>query len=99
MDVKGKKALVFGGTSGIGLATSTQLAALGAEVVAISRDPSKAGDSGYLAGDPATLRRRAVELGVLLRPLGNVLYAMPPACTTDQEADRIAAAMVTLATS
>jgi adenosylmethionine-8-amino-7-oxononanoate aminotransferase len=52
---------------------------------------------GYLAGDPATLRRRAIELGVLLRPLGKVLYAMPPACTTDAEADRIAAALVELA--
>ena len=40
----GKKALVFGGTSGIGLATVNQLKAQGAEVVAISRDPSKAGD-------------------------------------------------------
>ena len=43
MDVKGKKAIVFGGTSGIGLATTKQLAALGAKVVAVSRDPSKAG--------------------------------------------------------
>ncbi len=59
--------------------------------------PSGDAGSGYLSGDPATLRRRAVELGVLLRPLGNVLYAMPPACTTDDEADRIAAAMVELA--
>ena len=32
--------------------------------------------------------------GVLLRPLGNVLYAMPPLCVTDAEADAIAAAMV-----
>jgi len=44
MDVKGKKAIVFGGTSGIGLAAARQLAALGAEVVAISRNPEKAGD-------------------------------------------------------
>lgn len=43
MDVQGKKALVFGGTSGIGLSTSKQLAALGAEVIAISRNPDKAG--------------------------------------------------------
>lgn len=46
MDVKGKKAVVFGGTSGIGLAAARQLAALGSEVVAISRDPSKAGEPG-----------------------------------------------------
>ncbi len=44
MDPKGKKALVFGGTSGIGLATSKSLVELGAEVVAISRDPDKAKD-------------------------------------------------------
>lgn len=44
MDVNGKKAIVFGGTSGIGLAAAKQLAALGAEVVAISRSPEKAGD-------------------------------------------------------
>ncbi len=44
MDVSGKKAIIFGGTSGIGLAAANQLAALGAEVVAISRNPDKAGD-------------------------------------------------------
>ena len=43
MDVAGKKALVFGGTSGIGRATVVQLAEQGAEVVAISRNPDKAG--------------------------------------------------------
>ena len=46
MDVNGKKAIVFGGTSGIGLATARRLADGGATVVAISRDPSKAGDPG-----------------------------------------------------
>ena len=66
-------------------------------IVAFDLPRDEAGGAGYLAGDPATLRRRAVELGILLRPLGNVLYAMPPACTTDEEADRIAAAMVELA--
>ena len=38
----------------------------------------------------------ALERGVLLRPLGNVLYALPPLCLTDLEADRIAAVMVEL---
>jgi NAD(P)-dependent dehydrogenase (short-subunit alcohol dehydrogenase family) len=44
VDVAGKKAVVFGGTSGIGLAASRQLAALGAEVVAVSRNPQRAGE-------------------------------------------------------
>jgi NAD(P)-dependent dehydrogenase (short-subunit alcohol dehydrogenase family) len=43
-DVKGKKAVVFGGTSGIGLASVIKLRDLGAEVVAVSRDPSRAGE-------------------------------------------------------
>ena len=42
MDLSGKRALVFGGTSGIGLATTQRLAALGAQVVAISRNPDRA---------------------------------------------------------
>lgn len=41
MDIKGKKALVFGGTSGIGLAAVQQLSDLGAEVIAIGRNPEK----------------------------------------------------------
>jgi NAD(P)-dependent dehydrogenase (short-subunit alcohol dehydrogenase family) len=44
MNVSGKKALVIGGTSGIGLAASKQLAALGATVVAVSRNPDRAGE-------------------------------------------------------
>lgn len=44
MKVLGKKALVFGGTSGIGLAAAKQLSALGAKVVSISRNPEKAGN-------------------------------------------------------
>ncbi|MDA0664797.1 MAG: SDR family oxidoreductase [Proteobacteria bacterium] len=44
MDISGKKAIVFGGTSGIGLATTKRLAALGASVIAVSRNPDKAGD-------------------------------------------------------
>ena len=44
MDAAGKKAIVFGGTSGIGLAAAKQLASLGATVIAVSRSPEKAGD-------------------------------------------------------
>ena len=41
MNPTGRKALVFGGTSGIGLAVSLRLAAHGANVVAISRNPER----------------------------------------------------------
>jgi len=54
---------------------------------------------GYLAARTLERRRRALELGVLLRPLGNVLYAMPPACTSDAQCDTIADALVELSRS
>lgn len=43
MDIAGKKAIVFGGTSGIGLAAAKMLVQESATVVAVSRNPSKAG--------------------------------------------------------
>lgn len=46
----GKKAVVFGGTSGIGLAACHQLVAAGVEVVAASRDPDKSGRGEMPAG-------------------------------------------------
>jgi adenosylmethionine-8-amino-7-oxononanoate aminotransferase len=55
--------------------------------------------AGYTAELALTLRREALALGVLLRPLGNVLYALPPACLTDEECACIAAAMNALVRS
>jgi len=52
---------------------------------------------GYLANLGLDLRRRALAHGVLLRPLGNVLYAMPPACLEEAECTLVAAAMTALA--
>ena len=40
---------------------------------------------GYLNQLAIDIRKRAIALGLLLRPLGNVLYLMPPYCITDDE--------------
>jgi len=41
MDINGKKAIVFGGTSGIGLSATQMLSDKGANVIAVSRNPEK----------------------------------------------------------
>ena len=41
MDINGKKAIVFGGTSGIGLSATQMLSDKGAHVIALSRNPKK----------------------------------------------------------
>jgi adenosylmethionine-8-amino-7-oxononanoate aminotransferase len=48
---------------------------------------------GYLAEVGPRIRQLAVDRGVLLRPLGSVVYAMPPLCTSDQSLARIAEAI------
>ena len=52
---------------------------------------------GYLADIGRALRATCLERGVLLRPLGNVLYAMPPLRTSDSSLHRIADAMIACA--
>ncbi len=48
---------------------------------------------GYLAENGREMRRIAIENKVLLRPLGNVLYALPPLGTSDQSLDQIVSTM------
>lgn len=48
---------------------------------------------GYLAEAGRHLRHRCLERGIFLRPLGSVLYALPPFCTSDESLGRIAEAM------
>jgi len=66
-------------------------------IVALELRPPAGDAAGYLAQLGPRLRAAAIERGVLLRPLGNVLYALPPACTSDAQADAIARAMRELA--
>jgi adenosylmethionine-8-amino-7-oxononanoate aminotransferase len=44
-------------------------------------------DAGYLADIGPKLYDFFLERSVLLRPLGNTIYVMPPYCTTDAELD------------
>lgn len=42
-------------------------------------------DAGYLSGIGLQLREFALERGVLLRPLGDTVYILPPYCATDAD--------------
>ena len=53
-----------------------------------------AGEGGYLAEIGQKIRRSCLEDGVLLRPLGNVLYAMPPLRTSRASLEKIVEAMM-----
>jgi adenosylmethionine-8-amino-7-oxononanoate aminotransferase len=39
-------------------------------------------DAGYLSAVGPALGKFALERGVLLRPLGNTVYVLPPYCST-----------------
>ncbi|MER9267475.1 adenosylmethionine--8-amino-7-oxononanoate transaminase [Mesorhizobium sp. M0410] len=47
----------------------------------------RAGSAGYLAEIGPKLRAFFLERGLLVRPLGNVLYLLPPYCITGEELD------------
>lgn len=46
-------------------------------------------DAGYLANIGLAMRKACLARGVLLRPLGNTVYIMPPYCTTHAELERV----------
>lgn len=41
--------------------------------------------AGYFSAERERIYRKALERGVLLRPLGNTVYLMPPYCVRDEE--------------
>jgi adenosylmethionine---8-amino-7-oxononanoate aminotransferase len=52
-----------------------------------------ASENGYLNPLGAELHVFALEHGVLLRPLGNTVYVLPPYCSTDADLDRVYAVL------
>jgi adenosylmethionine-8-amino-7-oxononanoate aminotransferase len=53
----------------------------------------------YFSARPGRYFQMALERNVLLRPLGNVFYSVPPYCCTEQEIDRIYQVIEELASS
>ncbi|MCB0352376.1 MAG: adenosylmethionine--8-amino-7-oxononanoate transaminase [Bdellovibrionales bacterium] len=49
---------------------------------------SAQGDSGYLSSLRDQIYRLSISRGVLLRPLGNVVYILPPYCISESELDQ-----------
>jgi len=49
----------------------------------------KVSDPGYLANVAPQLMRFFQDRGVLLRPLGNTIYVLPPYCVTAAELDLV----------
>jgi adenosylmethionine-8-amino-7-oxononanoate aminotransferase len=49
----------------------------------------KVTDQGYLAGIGPKLYERFIAAGVLLRPLGNTIYVLPPYCISAAQLDKV----------
>lgn len=59
----------------------------------IAFDAVSSAGTGYSSAVAQRAREFFIERGVLLRPLGNVVYCMPPYCYTDEELQRTYEAM------
>jgi adenosylmethionine---8-amino-7-oxononanoate aminotransferase len=65
-------------------------------LVAFELRGANTGVPGYLSDLSLRLRQVAIQQGVLLRPLGQTVYALPPACTNAEQIAAIARAMLAL---
>ena len=53
-------------------------------------------ETGYLNPLAQEIKKKSLEAGYLLRPLGNVLYLMPPYCVTEEEINGVYNAIIEL---
>ncbi len=59
-------------------------------------DITAEGEGGYLNPIADHIKKECVDKGLLLRPLGNVLYLMPPYCTTESQLKEMYEGMISL---
>ena len=45
-------------------------------------------NSGYLNDIGKIIKSKAIEKGLFIRPLGNVIYLLPPLCITDRQLEK-----------
>ncbi len=72
-----------------GLAEGMPLKRLRATGTIAAMEIETEGREGYLNPVADIVKKRCVDEGLLLRPLGNTLYLMPPYCTTREELSRM----------
>lgn len=65
----------------------------GVGIVELVEDKATRATGGYLDDVGPALSRAFIERGLLLRPLGNIVYAMPPYVITEDETDWMTAQM------
>jgi adenosylmethionine-8-amino-7-oxononanoate aminotransferase len=63
--------------------------ARGLGALAVVELAAESGEGGYLDSRGPRLARAFLERGVLLRPLGNIVYFLPPYAITDDECHRV----------
>ena len=47
------------------------------------------GAAGYLNNISAAIHKQALKQNVLIRPLGNTIYIMPPYCITEEQLQHV----------
>lgn len=55
----------------------------------IAFEVETSGAEGYLNNISGVIHQRALQRGVLIRPLGNTVYIMPPYCISDEELEKV----------
>jgi adenosylmethionine-8-amino-7-oxononanoate aminotransferase len=55
----------------------------------VAMDIAASAERGYLSGLALAFRHAALDRSVLLRPLGETVYVMPPYCATEAELRRV----------
>ncbi len=57
-------------------------------IAAFTITHDKETNNNYLASAGGTIKKKVISQGVFIRPLGNVIYLLPPLCITDSQLEK-----------